>query len=257
MSTTPGSPVCLNCGAVLSGRFCAACGQEVQPLNPTVGHVAHEFIHEMLHLDGRIFRSFQTLLLSPGALTLEYLEGRRARWIAPIRLYLVFSLVYFAVASVSTPQVNVVADLEGDAGVQRLGFENAAELRDAVSHELATWTPRAMFVLVPLFALLVRIAYRRAGRHYPQHLYFALHVHAAWFALASLGAALRPVPGGDAIGTFLALYALVYFVLALKKVYGTAGGVATRRALAILAAYSVAVVMTIAAIVVPAVLWRR
>lgn len=93
------SGFCHNCGIRLSGPYCAACGQKVRPLNITVHDFFHEFIHETLHVDGRLFQSIRRLILSPGFLTREYLQGRRARWISPIRLYLIFSVIFFALSA--------------------------------------------------------------------------------------------------------------------------------------------------------------
>src|SRR2546426_9839069 len=96
---TPPSTTCYDCGTPLSGPFCSACGQKAGPLDPTVHDFLHDFTHEMFHVDGRIFRSLWTLLSAPGVLTRDYFQGRRARWVSPIRLYLIFSLLYFAASS--------------------------------------------------------------------------------------------------------------------------------------------------------------
>ena len=55
---------------------------------------------------------------------------------------------------------------------------------DAINALDTAWLPRVMFVLLPLFAWLVALAYRRVDRNYLHHLIFAVHVHAAWFAAA-------------------------------------------------------------------------
>ena len=68
---------CPNCGAPLAGAFCAQCGQKVAPVNPTLHDLLHDAVHEFLHIDGRIVRSVQYLLLRPGMLTREYYAGRR------------------------------------------------------------------------------------------------------------------------------------------------------------------------------------
>ena len=48
---------CPNCGAALGGAYCAACGQKVGALNPTVGEFLRDLAQELLNVDGRIFRS--------------------------------------------------------------------------------------------------------------------------------------------------------------------------------------------------------
>src|SRR5262249_8791686 len=86
---------CAKCGASLLGRFCSQCGQKVAPLNPTFGEFLHDLFHEIAHVDGKIVTTLRLLLTRPGFLSLEYFEGRRARYVTPIRLYLLLSVVCF------------------------------------------------------------------------------------------------------------------------------------------------------------------
>src|SRR5262249_47373911 len=90
---------CPNCGTPLEGRFCAACGQKAAPLNPSLGEFAHDLFHELAHFDSKIVQSVRLLLTRPGFLSREHFDGRRTRYVSPIRLYLLFSLLYFAVAA--------------------------------------------------------------------------------------------------------------------------------------------------------------
>ena len=88
---------CGNCGAALTGRFCAACGQRQQPHVQLLVHFVAEGIEGVTHADSRLWRSLGYLLTRPGLLTREFLEGRRARYLPPFRLYLVISVVFFLV----------------------------------------------------------------------------------------------------------------------------------------------------------------
>jgi hypothetical protein len=269
------SPFCHNCGIKLSGRFCAACGQKARPLNINVGDFLHEFIHETLHVDGRIFQSIRRLLLSPGFLTREYLQGRRARWISPIRLYLIFSVIYFALSSLTPARLGVYEskggsgwrfsfgqardvgraaseDVAAEADARAAGFESFAALRDAVNRAILTWIPRVMFVLLPLFAGLVALAYRRFDHNYLHHLIFAVHVHAAWFAAGAIAKAveLASNPIGQALEALAVVFAAVYVVLAFHRVYGKVRFSFARIAF-VLAVYLAVYVLAFAAVVLP------
>jgi hypothetical protein len=90
---------CLNCGAPLSGPFCAQCGQRDIPPYPTVRELATDAISEFSGWDGRLLNTIRALVMHPGLLTHEFLEGRRARYISPLRLYLSASVVYFLLAA--------------------------------------------------------------------------------------------------------------------------------------------------------------
>ena len=92
---------CLNCGSPLVGQFCADCGQRDIPPYPSVRELAIDAFWELSGWDGRFATTVRALVRRPGMLTREFLEGRRARYISPLRLYLMASLVYFVLAAAS------------------------------------------------------------------------------------------------------------------------------------------------------------
>lgn len=113
---------CLNCGSALSGRFCADCGQKAQSLRQPLRAFAAESISEYWGLDGRLWRSARDLLLRPGTLTVDFIEGRRTTALRPFRLYLTATLLFFVTLSLSGSDSNSGADVlaEGDRRVLTL-----------------------------------------------------------------------------------------------------------------------------------------
>ena len=94
---SPGTK-CLNCGAPLAGQYCGQCGQRATSRLISVVELLRDAFGDLFELDSRLWRTLLPLLAKPGQLTLDYLEGRRARYMPPFRMYLVFSLVFFLVA---------------------------------------------------------------------------------------------------------------------------------------------------------------
>ena len=146
---------CRNCGAELQGQYCYACGQKVVTSEVSLHELLHEGVHEFVHLDGKIFQTLKLLLFRPGELTAEFLRGRRVRYIPPLRLYLVCSLLFFALAAwAQSPFITIqltksdIADSAERETVQRETVARLEHLRDEMTHN----TPRAMFVLMPVFA---------------------------------------------------------------------------------------------------------
>ncbi|HXQ64084.1 MAG TPA: DUF3667 domain-containing protein [Steroidobacteraceae bacterium] len=91
---------CANCDAPLTGPYCAQCGQHAHESARSVGTLLHDGWHVLTHLDGRLWRTLAALLLHPGRLTHEYFAERRARYLPPVRLYLVVSVLFFALATI-------------------------------------------------------------------------------------------------------------------------------------------------------------
>ena len=92
---------CPNCSATVSGHFCHQCGQETVLHPPSAREFMHEFIGHYVALEGKLWKSLGLLLFRPGRLTLEYIKGRRVRYVQPLRIYLTFSLIFFAVLKFS------------------------------------------------------------------------------------------------------------------------------------------------------------
>ena len=86
---------CLNCNTEVHGRFCHICGQEnVEPKETVWGLVSH-FFHDITHFDGKFFTSLKWLVVKPGFLSKEYIIGRRARHLNPIRMYVFTASLFF------------------------------------------------------------------------------------------------------------------------------------------------------------------
>lgn len=87
---------CENCGTMLQGRYCHACGQSAHNPLRHVSHALEEVFESFWHLDGRVFRTLRDLLV-PGRVAANYLRGQRARYIPPLRLFIVLSVLTFFV----------------------------------------------------------------------------------------------------------------------------------------------------------------
>ncbi len=90
---------CANCEAPLTGPYCSQCGQHAHESSRSVGALFHDAWHVVTHVDGRFWQTLAALLWRPGRLTREYFAEHRARYLPPVRLYLVLSLLCFAVAA--------------------------------------------------------------------------------------------------------------------------------------------------------------
>ena len=237
-------------------RFCAQCGQDTRVRAPTLLEFAQQFGGSYISTEGALWRTLWLLFVRPGELTLAYWNGRRRHFVLPLRLYLTVSvLAVLALRFISASQLQAF-DLHEAAqsmspnsaitfqlGTSKIGVENGkfvclnvpqwlckryqsrldrdreallAELRDSAQRAVSN-IGVSMFVLLPVFALWLKLLYWRCARYYTEHLVFALHVHAFWFAMLLVAA----VPWWPMLAVACAGL-VVYPVLAAQRAYGGA-----------------------------------
>src|SRR4249919_1756 len=105
---------CLNCGTELTGSFCHACGQHAH-VHRTLSAFFHDFLHGVLHFEGKIWRTLPLLAWKPGEITRRYIDGERARFVSPIALFLFCVFLMFAVVGLTTNTSKAVAKASADA----------------------------------------------------------------------------------------------------------------------------------------------
>lgn len=91
---------CENCGTVLQGGFCHVCGQHAHNPLRSFAHAAEEVFESFWHLDGRIFRTLADLFV-PGRVAVNYLSGQRVRYLPPLRVFIILSVLTFFVGKLS------------------------------------------------------------------------------------------------------------------------------------------------------------
>jgi len=228
---------CLNCGEVLSGAYCRACGQKSSGPPLHFHDFVHELVHEFLHLDSKIWLTLRLLLFSPGTLTRELIAGRRVRYVGPVRLFLVASAILFGLLAFTSGYLTTNADdpeaaalveaqLDEEAAgtdlvkdavlrVVRKGLHDPRHFQEAMVGALS----KSSFVLVPIFALVTWKFFAKEQPFYVGHLYLALHLHAfAFLLLAAMTAlALLPGPFASLAGSAFVPMVLVYFYVAIRR----------------------------------------
>jgi Protein of unknown function (DUF3667) len=91
---------CENCATALIGGYCHVCGQRTHNPLRHFGHAVEEVFESFWHLDGRIFRTLRDLFV-PGRVAIGYLGGHRVRYVAPLRLFIILSLITFFVGKLT------------------------------------------------------------------------------------------------------------------------------------------------------------
>ena len=190
---------CKNCHQPLPGQadFCPGCGQSVKATTRPWREALGELLTELVDFDGRMLVSLRLLLTRPGVLSYEYTNGRRRSYTSPIRMYLVISLVFFFVLPLILP----------DPTVSNTANQIAV---DAYS--------RAMFLLLPIFALVLKAFYRQT--FYLSNVVFVLYLCSALFIVFAVMLSIE-VAADRYIAVMLLQFVLLvymgaYFVIALR-----------------------------------------
>ncbi len=215
MSAGKAQDRCRNCGQPAGPRFCGNCGQPLDDRRRPLRQILGEILDDWLSFDGRLLSSLGALI-RPGRLTLLYLDGKRAPYLRPLRLYLLASLALFSTLfAVRVPDATEVNLYVGDelvsepAGGSQTGIQVLTpnmvswldehwadklerfrelppqQLLDSMVNSMKRYLPAALILFVPFLAAGLKLLYLKSGTLYLDHLIFSLHFQSAlFFALA-------------------------------------------------------------------------
>ncbi|MDO8773439.1 MAG: DUF3667 domain-containing protein, partial [Burkholderiaceae bacterium] len=239
---------CLNCGGPAPGKFCPECGQETARKLRTFAEFIHGLIVRYVAPEGQLWQTLSKLFFAPGALTVEYLAGRRARYLRPFQLYLMASVIVFAAVQffglnlglrlygdqgvhflrssrligaedhgygLRLTPVQIILDHFDTPGVRRFGALSVEDRFTFLRARRAQYVSYFVLFLVPILALTLGLFYRNRRRRYAEHLVFGLHCQTFLLFILLVEAKL-PTTLADA----LSFWVIAYFTIALKRVYG-------------------------------------
>jgi hypothetical protein len=246
---------CVSCGAVLTGEYCAQCGEKVLAASDLDWRhfVVHELPDELLHADGKLPRTLVSLFTRPGELAQAFVAGRRRMFIGPLKLYFAVFVLYAltagfsGVAELSIPERARLTDpthvIDRLLEVRGSVYWADPAVRERVAARAHWLSEGATFLIYVFVALVQQVILWRTHRRYLEHLALALNV-STFFVLVTAAAQLlfHWIPRGNIAAaegveqTILGLTALpVYWFLSIRRFYGIARPWAAAAAVAITA----------------------
>ena len=208
------------------------------------------------NLDARLIRTVACLIRHPGELTVRYLVGPRKPYIGPIALFLLANVAFVAMETLTgsnvfaTPLAQHLRNQPWSEWVHPIIARRIA----AMGTTLAAYAPvfdkavadhakSLVALMVPPFALVAALVYRRSRRPFVAHVAFALHFHAFMLLLLSVALLVPAIDiwfGGPGLSSrlldnslavvHLALCA-IYLYIASAPVYGAIGAMRWLQAL--------------------------
>jgi len=242
------APRCVACGADLSGRYCAACGEAAAHHNYSLKHFAEEAFETLAHVDGRVFSTFRSLVTRPGVLASNFLAGRRKSQMGPLQLFVVCNVIYFlmqpltafapftstlAIQSTARPWHRLAsAMVTSKVAARQVTIAEYSRAFDEAAHLQGK---SLVILMVPLFALGAWVLYGRRRPFYAEHLVFSFYLFAflmLWMGISTL-ALTKPVLfglrhgwSGDAIemttSAVIGLPFVIYLFAAARRTYAEA-----------------------------------
>jgi hypothetical protein len=226
---TVGPAVCPNCGTELLGDFCHRCGEQRHHAEElTLKHFFLHAMHDLTHLDTKVFATLRYLFTRPGFLTQEFIAGRRSRYMRPFSLFLVACAVFFLADSIKPVSGYDVHQL---AAVDKRGEINAAweklarakhvskeVIEERVQDTLHRASTAAQIFNALAMAVVLAMLFRK--RYFVEHLVFSLHYLSFTFFGALLLSPLQP-PRLSSLNSFIAvtLVFVTYLFISMRRVY--------------------------------------
>jgi hypothetical protein len=240
---------CVTCGRPMAGRYCSDCGEQAPHAHSySLRHFVEEALENLIHLDGRVVRSFRALLLAPGDLPSDFLRGRRKPYMGPVHMFLVANLIYFILQPFSgfvpfTTTMNIQTSEFQWSGLATRMVSARLESRSIAREEYRRRFDETahlqgktlVIIMVPLFALAAWALYRRARPFFVEHLVFSFYAYAfllIWTGVTTvietrlIGFSVHHGyrPGGSLIEVGSSAVTVVpfavYIYLASRRVYG-------------------------------------
>jgi len=227
--------VCPNCDAEAQGTFCSQCGQK-RPVDADLSlkHAGVYVVEELLDLDGRILTTIKLLFTRPWQLALDFLAGRRARYVHPLRLFLTFSAAFFllqastmSTAFDSALGVRVTAGMRAQAEAEGVEFETVVARND---QWLAVVYKSSFIAGTLLTGVWLWAFFRRQYPYLAQHMVVALYFSCLAMVIVAAGnlihqaigkGAFNPtaVGGGTAAGAVITLTIMLLLTAMITRIY--------------------------------------
>lgn len=225
---------CPNCGAGADGAYCSSCGQSQGSSATSLRVWVTRLLDEQFALSGRLPVTVKLLFTRPGFLTAEWRQGRRARYVEPLRLYTFSLLVFLTILFTFGGVFDSFSDLMPQ--VRDPGMVRAA--RSVMEQELRRFTIVSLLVLVPAVATVLMGLFARGGIFFVEHMAFSLHVHAALMlliAVMALAGSLHPALLLSGLGIIIGFP--IYLHQAMKSAYADGERRSAIRVVALVLAY--------------------
>jgi len=169
---------CLNCDFLFEGHYCPQCGQKAETGRLRLGELVRDLVAHWLELNSTVLNTVIGLMRSPGKVCLEYVQGRRVRYVPPLRYFLTI------LAGIVLLKVAVGFEAAGTTAGTTL-TQQQLEVEKVVSGFAVQHVDWVIIVALPIFVALIRMIFRGSRFTYAEVSVFVLYVFGQVMLLGS------------------------------------------------------------------------
>lgn len=227
---------CPNCGAEVNGAYCQECGQSLKDHSDrSLTILIKELFQHAFFLDNRFFITVRYLFCFPSLMTVQFLNGQRKKFLAPIPLFLIFNLLYFSVKPLTDYSLafydqvysQPYSELIYDWVATKMKEKNISEAAYGPIYQRASdnISKTIMIINIPMMAFFIYLMAFKRRRFYYDSLIFAFHFFSiVMFSLVLLDWSGRLIQLFDENGdSLLADIAFPFFTLLMPLIYAILG----------------------------------
>jgi hypothetical protein len=241
-STTDPHKRCLNCNAILSGEYCSTCSQSARTARLTLRSIWTSGVQQVWDIDHPILNTLIGLTLRPGVVAREYVDGKRIKYVHPLKYCLICSAIQVLMIKLLPTALFGVTKPISFSG----SSPQAADVAGDIATNLSKWTIEYLgpltIAMMPVLALALHMLIRRGGRTFAESLVLSIFVYG--HSLLIIAILLPTFAFSTPIG-LLSSYAISYVLLSWSATQFYAGRPAVLALLAF-AAHTLFVLLFIA-----------
>jgi hypothetical protein len=243
---------------LFSYHYCPQCGQVRHNLNLPLKHLIEEAIEGIFHFDTKFVQTVTAMCFKPGFITSEFIKGKQIRYVAPVRFYVFITFIFFLLISLPQEKHAASPDVESKPafiitfyGVSSTEVRSDMQLsqldsvmqshalrptminryivhqlsrlgkdgQEGFIHLFVKGTSYMMFALMPMFALVIFLLYRKKAGQYIGTLIFSVHFHSFIFLLLIFSFLVDKAAGTPIFFILTIVLSPIYLFMALRRVY--------------------------------------
>lgn len=184
---------CINCGAKLTGRYCAACGQPVKA-RLTLVSVLRSSVAAFFDTDSGFLATLLGLFIRPGIVVSNYVEGKTVPYVHPGR----YLIVAIAALQITIGITGGIGDFAAGFAEASGGLENLSQTQQDSEVLVQDFLFVVMLLGLPLTAAIQRLVFWRSVRNFVEHFVCVTYIYAQQTVVTNLlliSDVLLPRPG--------------------------------------------------------------